>query len=78
MMDNMIISGIRIYFPKSEESLPTPVKGMQTFAIRAAGEEQFSVLAFINSRWISPGFPQCESMGKAIMMAVRQSKALWR
>lgn len=52
MMDNMIISGIRIYFPKSEEPLPTPVKGMQTFAIRAAGEEQFSVFALINSRWI--------------------------
>ncbi|HFK4066672.1 hypothetical protein AB9B48_23130 [Kluyvera ascorbata] len=78
MMDNMIISGIRIYFPKSEEPLPTPEKGMQTFAIRDAGEEQFSVLAFINSRWISPGLPQCESMGKAIMMVVRQGKALWR
>jgi hypothetical protein len=26
MMDNMIISGIRIYFTKSEEPLPTPEK----------------------------------------------------
>ena len=77
MMDNMIISGIRIYFPKSEESLPTPVKGMQTFAIMAVGEEQFSVLAFINSRWISPGFPQCESMDKAIMIVARKGKELW-
>jgi hypothetical protein len=34
-MDNMIISGIRIYFPLPGERLPLPSKDMQTFAIKS-------------------------------------------
>ncbi len=76
-MDNMIISGIRIYFPKSGEHLPSPDKGMQTFAITVADGECFRLLAFVNSRWVMQGMPEFGNMGQAIMGAVRQGKSAW-
>lgn len=76
-MDNMIISGIRIYFPKMEEQLSVPEKGMRTFAITVADVECFRLLAFINSRWVVMGLPEFDSLGKAIMGAVRQGKSVW-
>ena len=75
-MDNMIISGIRIYFPKTEEQLPVLEKGMRTFAITVADEEHFRLLAFVNSRGVVMGLPEFDSIGKAIMGAVRQGKSV--
>ena len=75
-MDNMIISGIRIYFPKQGERLPTPEKGTRTFAVAVVGENQFNLYAFINSRWVVMAMPEFDSVGKAIMGAIRQGKAL--
>ncbi|HDG1681671.1 TPA: hypothetical protein PFE14_002113 [Kluyvera ascorbata] len=76
-IDNMIISGIRIYFPKTEEQLPAPEKGMRTFAITVADGEHFRLLAFVNSRWVMMGLPEFDNIGKAIMGAVRQGKSVW-
>lgn len=76
-MDNMIISGIRIYFPKTEEPLPVPEKGMRAFAITGAGGEHFRLFAFVDSRWVMMGLPEFNSIGKAIMGAVRQGKSVW-
>ena len=76
-IDNMIISGIRIYFPKTEELLPAPEKGMRTFAITVADGEHFRLFAFVNSRWVMMGLPEFDSIGKAIMGAVRQGKSFW-
>ncbi|MEB7713560.1 hypothetical protein NGC32_12600 [Kluyvera cryocrescens] len=76
-IDNMIISGIRIYFPKKEELLPAPEKGMRTFAITVADGEHFRLFAFVNSRWVMMGLPEFDSIGKAIMGAVRQGKSVW-
>ena len=77
-IDNIIISGIRIYFPKQDELLPTPEKGMRTFAVAVVGENQFNLYAFINSRWVVLAIPEFDSVGKAIMGAIRQGRALWR
>ncbi|OKV10313.1 hypothetical protein AWP65_18615 [Escherichia coli] len=76
-IDNMIISGIRIYFPKTEELLPAPERGMRTFAITVADGEHFRLFAFVNSRWVMMGLPEFDSIGKAIMGAVRQGKSFW-
>lgn len=76
-MDNMIISGIRIYFPKTEELLPVPEKGMRTFVITVADGECFRLLAFVKSRWVMMGLPEFYSIGKAIMGAIRQGKSVW-
>lgn len=71
-INNMIISGIRIYFPKAEERLPAPEKGMRTFAITVTDGEHFRLLAFVNSRWVVMGLPELDSIGKSIMRVVRQ------
>jgi len=77
-MDNMIISGILIYFPKPNEPLPTPDRTIRSFAVERTSDERCSLLAFISSRWITLGLPTFDNPGKAIMAAVHQGKVRWR
>lgn len=77
-MDNIIISGVRIYFPKPGEKLPSSPSNMPNFAIRGTIEGRCCLLAFLQNSWIVLSLPEYEHSGKAIMAAVRQGKKLWR
>lgn len=73
-MDNMIIGGVRIYFPCPGEKLPTPSSDMQSFAIKGTTGGRYCVLEFCDGEWRVLSLPEYESAGKAIMAAVRQGK----
>ncbi|ELT0935340.1 hypothetical protein R7Y08_004135 [Enterobacter roggenkampii] len=77
-MDNIIISGVRIYFPKPGERLPQPPDNMPTFAIRGTVDSRYCLLGFLQNSWMALSLPEFEHSGKAIMAAVRQGKKLWR
>lgn len=73
-MGNIIISGVRIYFPKPGERLPQPPDNMPTFAIRGTVDSRYCLLGFLQNSWMA--LPEFEHSGKAIMAAVRQGKKL--
>ncbi|EMJ8296083.1 hypothetical protein [Klebsiella aerogenes] len=77
-MDNIIISGVRIYFPKPGERLPQPPDTMPTFAIRGTVDSRCCLLGFLQNSWMVLSLPEFEHSGKAIMAAVRQGKKIWR
>lgn len=77
-MDSIIISGVRIYFPRPGEKLPTPTSDMRSFAIKGTVDERCCLLAFVRSRWIVLSLPEFDSSGQAITAAVRQGKVAWR
>lgn len=73
-MDNIIISGIRIYFPKPGEKLQVPPDTIPTFAIRGTVGSRCCLLGFLQNSWMMLSLPEYEHSGKAIMAAVRQGK----
>ena len=77
-MDNLIISGVRIYFPKPGEKLPVPPDNLRTFAIKGTVDERCCLLVFMQKNWRVLAHPEYEHTGAAIMEAVRQGKRLWR
>ncbi|HBT2489157.1 TPA: hypothetical protein MBD98_003396 [Klebsiella aerogenes] len=77
-MDNIIISSVRIYFPKPGERLPIPPDAMPTFAIQGTADSRCCLLGFLKNSWMVLSLPEYEHSGKAIMAAVRQAKKLWR
>ena len=77
-MDNLIISGVRIYFPKPGEKLPVPANNMRNFAIKDTTDGRCCLLIFLHENWIVLSLPEYEGSGAAIMAAVRQSKKVWR
>lgn len=77
-MENMIIGGVRIYFPRPGEKLPTPLPDMQSFAIKGTTGGRWCVLGFWDGEWRVLSLPEYESSGKAIMAAVRQGKRNWQ
>lgn len=77
-MHNTIISGVRIYFSKPGERLPLPPDTMSTFAIRGTVDSRCCLLGFLNNSWMLLSMPEFEHLGKAIIVAVRQEKKLWR
>lgn len=76
-MDSLIISGIRIYFPKPGERLPIPPDNMRNFAIKGTVGERCCILAFLRESWLVLSLPEYEHTGAAIMEAVRQGKRGW-
>lgn len=76
-MDNIIISGVRIYFPKPGEKLPSPPSNMPNFAVRGTTEGRCCLLGFLQNSWVVLSLPAYEHSGKAIMAAVRAGKKLW-
>ncbi|MEG2115700.1 MAG: hypothetical protein RRZ38_17660 [Hafnia sp.] len=76
-MDNMIISGVRIYFPRLGEKLPVPSADMRTFAIKGTTGDRCWVLGFWGGKWRVLSLPEYESSGKAIMAVVRRGKQVW-
>jgi hypothetical protein len=76
-MDNMIISGVRIYFPRPGEKLPVPSADMRTFAIKGTTGDRCCVLGFWDGKWRVLSLPEYESSGKAIMAVVRRGKQIW-
>ncbi|HBW7245063.1 hypothetical protein NFJ68_07035 [Klebsiella aerogenes] len=77
-MDNIIISGVRIYFPKPGEKLPLPPFNMPNFAIRGTVDDRCCLLGYLQNSWMVLSLPEYEHSGKAIMSAVRQRKRIWR
>ena len=75
-MDNIIISGIRIYFPKPGEKLLQPSDTMPTFAIRGTVDSRCCLLGFLKKSWMVLSLPEFEHSGKAIMAVVRQGKMI--
>ena len=73
-MDNMIIGGVRIYFPRPGEKLPVPSEDICNFAIKGTTGDRCCVLEFFDGEWRVLSLPEYESSGKAIMAAVRQGK----
>jgi hypothetical protein len=73
-MDNMIIGGVRIYFPRPGEQLPIPSGDIRTFAIKGTTGDRCCLLGFCNGKWVVLSLPEYESSSKAIMAAVRQRK----
>lgn len=71
-MDNIIISGVRIYFPKPDEILPIPPDAIPTFAIRGTVNSRCCLLGFLQNSWMVLSLPEFEHSGKAIMAAVRE------
>ncbi|MET4982512.1 hypothetical protein [Klebsiella aerogenes] len=77
-MENIIISGVRIYFPKPGEKLPAPPNNMPNFAIRGTADGRCCLLGYLQNSWMVLSLPEYEHSGKAIMAAVRQGKRIWR
>lgn len=50
-MDNMIIAGVRIYFPHGTD-LPVPATELKTFAIVSKDLPEHLVLEYKNRQWI--------------------------
>lgn len=46
-MDSLIISGIRIYFPKPGERLPVPPDNMRNFAVKGTVGERCCLLVYL-------------------------------
>ena len=81
-MDNMIVSSVRIYFPRPGEKLPIPSADMRTFAIKSttaivAAFWGSGVLGFWDGKWRVLSMPEYESSEKAIMAVVRGKKQGW-
>ncbi|EAS0467269.1 hypothetical protein ICQ41_004283 [Salmonella enterica] len=76
-MDSLIISGVRIYFPKPGEKLPVPPDNTHNFAIKGTLDERCCLLAFLNKKWHVLALPEYNHTGAAIMEAVRLGKRLW-
>ncbi len=76
-MDNMIIGGVRIYFPRPGEKLPTPFHDMQTFAIKGTTGVHCCLLDFWEGEWRVFSLTEYESSDNAIMAAVRPGKHNW-
>ncbi len=77
-MDNMIIGGVRIYFPRPGEKLPIPSTDMRTFAIKDTTSERCCLLGFWHGNWHVLSLPEYENSGRAIMEAVKQAKVRWK
>jgi hypothetical protein len=77
-MDNIIISGVRIYFPKPGERLPLPPDNMPAFAIRGTVDSRCCLLGFLHNSWMVLSLPEYKHSGKAIMAAARLGKTSWR
>lgn len=77
-MDSIIISGVRIYFPRPGENLPRPSGEMRSFAIKSTADERCCLLAFVKTGWVVLPLPEFNSAGQAITAAVRQGKLAWR
>jgi hypothetical protein len=73
-MDNMIISGVRIYFPLPGERLPFPSSDIRSFAIKSTTGSHSCLLEFQRGEWLVLPLPEFETSGKAIMAAVRLGK----
>ncbi|POT59197.1 hypothetical protein C3432_00195 [Citrobacter amalonaticus] len=77
-MDNIIISGVRIYFPKPGERLPVPPDNTHNFAVKGTVGKRCCLLGFLHKNWHVLALPEYEHTGAAIMEAVRQGKKRWR
>ena len=77
-MDNIIISGVRIYFPRPGEGLPTPSADIRTFAIKNTIDTRCCLLAFQNGQWHVLSLPEYQNSGKAIMEAVKLGQVKWQ
>ena len=77
-MDNIIISGVRIYFPRPGERLPTPSADIRTFAIKNTIDTRCCLLAFQEGQWHVLCLPEYQNTGKAIMEAVNQAQVKWQ
>lgn len=77
-MDNIIISGVRIYFPRPGERLPTPSADIRTFAVKQTIDTRCCLLAFQQGQWQVLSLPEYQNTGKAIMAAVKQGQAKWQ
>lgn len=78
MMDSIIISGVRINFPRPGEKLPIPSGEIRSFAVKSTADERCCLLAFVRTRWIVLPLPEFNSTGQAITAAVKQGKLAWR
>ncbi|WP_299996783.1 hypothetical protein [uncultured Cedecea sp.] len=77
-MDNIIISGVRIYFPRPGERLPVPSTDIRTFAIKSTIDTRCCLLAFQNGQWRVLSLPEYQNSGRAIMEAVKQGQIKWQ
>lgn len=77
-MDNIIISGVRIYFPRPGERLPTPSMDIRTFAIKSTIDSRCCLLDFHKGEWRVLSLPEYQNTGKAIMEAVKQGQIKWQ
>lgn len=74
VMDSLIISGVRIYFPKPGEQLPVPPDDIHSFAVKGTIGERCCLLAYLRKNWHVLAPPDYEHSGAAIMEAVRRGK----
>jgi len=77
-MDNMIISGVRIYFPPGKELPETPSSELRTFAIVSKDLPGHMVLMYLNGCW-KPILPNLfEDPAHAIAAITKLRKKSWR
>jgi len=77
-MDNIIISGVRIYFPRPGERLPIPSADIRTFAVKPTIDSRCCLLAYQHDHWQVLALPEYQNTGKAIMEAVKQGQVKWQ
>jgi hypothetical protein len=76
-MDNMIIAGIRIYFPK-DNVLPCPSNEIRTFAVVHFNLPGHVLLEFRNNEWSPVTAKIFDDIGHAISAAVKVGKRTWQ
>ncbi len=77
-IDNIIISGVRIYFPP-DNTLPAPSSDMLTFAIirDKMAMPDYVLLAHRNGRWELATPYLFKETAQAISMATKISQKMW-
>jgi hypothetical protein len=78
-IDNIIISGVRIYFPP-DNVLPEASKDMLTFAVIFDADtlKQYVLLVHKNSQWQMAAPQLFDDRAHAIAAAVKIGKKVWQ
>ncbi|HEM6718674.1 MULTISPECIES: hypothetical protein [Citrobacter] len=75
-MDNMIIAGVRIYFPPGT-ALPAPTLELRTFAIISKDLPGHLVLEYKNRQWVPVLTRLFDDSAHAISAITSLSKKTW-
>lgn len=75
-MDNMIISGVRIYFPHDEE-LPKVFQDIKTYAVVSNNFPGYMILEYRNGEWLPVTARLFKESAHAISAIIKISQMTW-